>query len=490
MTKRGFAFCMLAVAACTSDYGGGDDDGTTEPTPLANDDHVLLDEDQALTLLDLAANDVDVKNIKVIDPPLHGTIASGEYRPEPGYFGPDHFTYDGRYSQYGSGVSRATVSIGIASDGIGFEHSRLLGGTNAWDVAAGDLDGDGKTDLVTVDCNRHEMTVFRNTTTGEGQYSVEASVFEGGALPVELAIADVDGDGKKDIITAAIDGLTVFRNLTAPAGPLAFDGPVLLATADQTNDVVATDLDGDGKIDLAAVTTRLYYNEGHVNVWLNGSTPGSIAFGVETVFDAPDSAWQITEVDADRDGRRDLAVLGKTQLSLFVNATTAGAAVPAFQARVDRNTAPEPQRMFLADLDGDNATEIGVLHKGGDLWIYANRGTSSPSFEAARSIEVPDTIAFVETAEIDGDGVVDLVGASNGSAPFQFLANRSAPMSFMFEASEAKIADVATHKAAGFASPAALVFVDLDGIAPLEIVVASRGSSAGEATGLRVLYGR
>lgn len=472
--------CLLLLGAC--DHDGSD---YNDPIPVVTDDRVALAEDESFRLLDLAVNDVDVNAITVVEMPAHGTITmAGEYVPEPGYFGPDRFVYAGKYLSYGSveDAPRAVVEIDIASDGIAFEHSKLVGETNANDMAAGDFDGDGRVDLVTCNVQRNEMTVFRNLTTGEGAYMLEPYVFEGGPQPIAIAVADVDGDGRLDVVTAANNGVMIYRNLTV--GPLAFAGPVVLGAGLVVTDVVATDLDGNGTVDVAAIESgSTYPYPARMHVWAN---QGNLVFATDLVYSTPKSPTDIVAVDADADGRDDLAVLAADQLSLFVNATTSGL---AFAARVDRGTGPQPLSLFLADLDEDGHRELGVQHNYGSLWIYANRGAASPIFEAARVIELPYATTLVQPAEIDGDGKLDLVGAAGGAAPFSFLANRSQPQVFAFDVAEANVSDIATRKLANFASPTALSFVELDGVAPLEIVVASKAASGGTA-GLRVLFGR
>lgn len=481
MSQRTLVSLLLAAAAAC-DHG---DDDYIEPVPVVVDDNVALMEDEPLQLSELGANDTDVNTITVVEQPQHGTISmTGDYVPEPGYFGHDRFVYAGRYASYGplDDAPRATVEIDIASDGIAYEHSKLIGETNANDMAIGDFDGDGRIDLVTCNAGGNVMTVFRNVSTGEGNYALEPHIFEGGVQPGGLAVADIDGDGKLDIVTAAKNGVSVFRNITV--GPLAFAGPVVLGSGVNMTDVVATDLDGNGSVDIASIENgSTYPYPARMHVWAN---QGNLVFATDLVYTTPSSPTSIVAVDADADGKSDLAVLADDQLSLFVNATTSAL---AFAARVDRATGPDPLSLFLADLDGDGHPEIGVQHKYGSLWVYANRGAASPTFEAARAIELPAQTYLVQPAEIDGDGVIDLVGVAGGSAPFSFLANRSQPQEFAFEVAEAKISDVATLKMANFASPTALIFVELDGVAPQEMVVASKAGASGTA-GLRVLFGR
>ena len=473
---------LLIVGAAACDHAG---ENYNEPVPVVVDDSVALMEDESLPLTELVANDTDVSTVTVVEQPEHGIITTdGKYVPEPGYFGHDRFVYAGRYLSYSSldDAPRATVEIDIASDGIAYEHSRLIGQTSADDMATGDFDGDGRIDLVTCNKEGNEMTVFRNVSTGEGDYALEPHRFEGGTQPRGLAVADVDGDGKLDIVTAAKNGVTVYRNITV--GPLAFAGPVVLGQGLAMSDVVAVDLDGNGAVDIAGVeTSTTYPYPSRMHVWAN---QGNLVFATDLVYATPPTPTDIVAVDADADGKPDLAVLADDALSLYVNATSSGL---AFAARVDRGTGPDPLSLFLADLDGDQHPEIGVQHKYGSLWIYANRGSASPTFEAARAIQLSSETYLVQPAEVDGDGVIDLVGVAGNSAPFSFLANRSAPQMFEFDVAEANVSDTATLKIANFATPTALAFVELDGVAPQEMVVASKSSGNGTA-GLRVLFGR
>jgi len=68
-----------------------------------------------------------------------------------------------------------------------------------------------------------------NRSTGAGDYGVERFGFEGGHAPVGVTVADVDDDGRLDVVSAAgTDGLVVLRNITVQGGPISFAGPLYL----------------------------------------------------------------------------------------------------------------------------------------------------------------------------------------------------------------------------------------------------------------------
>lgn len=487
MTKRGLAVCLLALAACDGAYSDDPYIPEPDPIPVAVDDDLTIAEDQWLDLAAARANDTDVNNVTVVVPPEHGRIENGKYLPDPGYFGTDQFTYEGRFRSTGLDVAVATVRVTITSDGIAYEQSRNIGSARADGLAAADLDGDGKIDLVTCDSQSNTMTIFRNTTAAPDAFSTEKSVFEGGDTPRHIRTGDIDGDGRPDIITATDGGPTIYRNITTPGGLLAFEGPRKLVASD-AKAIAVVDLQGDGALDI--VTTTSDYFSGSLDVWINQSSAGSISFGMRTSFSIPKDSVDLAAVDADGNGLPDLTVLANEKLSLFVNAMTIGATTPAFQARVDRDTGPEPLNMFLADLDGDTSPELGVLHGYGELWVYANRGAASPTFEAARVLEVDVSSSVITTAQIDGDALVDLVSVPNyGELRLEILANRSLPRQYAFEAKEAIVADAQTRRIGGINSPSALLYADLDGVPPTEIVISSRSYWSNSAPGLTVLYG-
>ena len=99
-------------------------------------------------------------------------------------------------------------------------------GTNPFAVAIGDIDGDGKPDLVVANSGSNTISVFRNTSANGSITSSSFTTkvdFPTGAFPMSVAIADVDGDGKLDIVVAnqgsqsvqtTGGAVSVFRNLS------------------------------------------------------------------------------------------------------------------------------------------------------------------------------------------------------------------------------------------------------------------------------------
>lgn len=501
MTLR--PWMLLVVLAGCDSWDDDSDPSPPPPTPVARDDAFTVPEDSTKDLFrdSLLANDdgiVGGTSIKFADP-QHGSWGSttvdftprSVYLPDPGYHGLDQLTYS-LTNSIGE-MSTATVTIDVVSDAIRYEDSVRLDDSEATSIGVGDIDSDGKLDIVVASRSTSNIVVLANRTTAPGEFKADAFRFEGGHEPVDVAVVDLDRDGRLDVVTAArTDGLVVLRNITAAGGPLAFAAPLTLPSGTAVA-VVAIDIDRDGKPDLVALDQM----GDAMQVRINTSAPGAISFGVRTAFATPPAPTKLLASDADGDGALDLAVLSYTagSLSLFLNATALGDIVPAFTARVDRATGTQPRSMFLADLDGDTKDEIAVLHDADTLWIYANRSTGSgpPMYEAARVQEYAfEGYALAAPFDLDGQGPIDvLVAVSGATQPAVQLVNQSAqPGSYLFDTIVSKVGDVTSRKRQYFGNPTGFARADLDGVGPPEIILTASGTSGSGSGGTFVLFDR
>jgi hypothetical protein len=120
-------------------------------------------------------------------------------------------------------------------------------------IACGDIDGDGKTDLVSGDQEGSKISVIRNTSTlGSVSFAtqIEYNAMQG---PAGVAIGDMDGDGKPDIVTALFNNsVGVFKNISSP-GNISFLPKVDYSPLSSGTEamVVIGDLNNDGKNDIA-----------------------------------------------------------------------------------------------------------------------------------------------------------------------------------------------------------------------------------------------
>jgi hypothetical protein len=120
-------------------------------------------------------------------------------------------------------------------------------GAQPVDIAAGDLDGDGRLDLVTTRDTGFGGLVAVALGNGDGSFGpVTETALRG--QPRGLAVGDVTGDGIADIVVVSETFYEVA--VLAGAGDGSFDEPLFYALAGDPSGVILADLDGDGFLDI------------------------------------------------------------------------------------------------------------------------------------------------------------------------------------------------------------------------------------------------
>ena len=220
-------------------------------------------------------------------------------------------------------------------------------GTLPESVTAADLSGDGKPDLIVANGSSNTVSVLLNTTLpGATTPSFAAQqTFATGSAPVSVTAADLNGAGKPDLIVANLESNTVsvLLNTTAPGATTpSFAAQQTFATGSEPVPVTAADLNGDGKPDLIVANA----GSNTVSVLLNTTalainSPAFAAQQTSAVGSAPVSG---TVADLNGDGKPDLIVgnYSSSTVSVLLNTTAPGATTPSFAAPQTFATGSEP----------------------------------------------------------------------------------------------------------------------------------------------------
>jgi hypothetical protein len=281
-------------------------------------------------------------------------------------------------------------------------------------VDAADIDGDSICDVVACSWTSNDLAWWGNDGNVPihwTRYIVDSNFTNAH----EIHAADIDGDGDLDIIAAAagVNQVAVWYN--DGSQPPVWSKQVVDSSFGGARSVIAADFDGDGDLDLAGAALLI----DQVAWWRNegGSPAAWTKYVIDNTFD---TAHRLNWVDLDLDGRADLVGAGYSG-SIVWWRNTAGSPIDW----VKQVVAPEyPGGMVAhaADMDGDGDIDIIGTNQVNDLVsVWTNEGGAPPAWTECRwSFPGPWPIL---PYDLDHDGAPDIVtGGYYESAWFRNLS--------------------------------------------------------------------
>lgn len=259
-----------------------------------------------------------------------------------------------------------------------------------------------------------------------------------GSASMDLYQSEIDGDGKKDLVTVFGSQICVFLNITNGVGPAftKFSSPILVGAATYSLDFAFGDLNGDGKDELVA--QNLYNN--HFDVYNNISTLGNPQFSLavtipESFNCALDYYFDNLKIyDVNHDGFADLAYMNNNTLYTRLNTTATIGASPTFGAIFTFNL-PYSSLYIVSgsyefkDLNYDGFPELVAYMNNDSLYIYRNESSGfNLQFVKAFKYHVPVWAIHynpVHFADMDGDNKEDFAVLS--ASEIHFFRNISDP---------------------------------------------------------------
>jgi hypothetical protein len=261
-----------------------------------------------------------------------------------------------------------------------------------------DFNGDGKLDAVGLDVPSDVALQLGN---GDGTFQAPTDI-PVAAIPKFEMPADVDHDGKLDIVTVHDDssgGATI--SVLRGNGDGTFQASVDQRIPGEITDVAAADLGGDGKTDL--IVTYLPFAGDLVRVLLSNGD-GTFRTSADYTFD--DSPTQVGAADLNGDGLADLIVVsGNDTLSVLL-----GNPDGTFQPRTDRAVGLPSSLFTVADVNGDGKADLLLYvepFRNHALRVLLGAGDGTFTFKGDYTANVfARTLAV---ADVTGDGVPDAV---------------------------------------------------------------------------------
>jgi hypothetical protein len=284
-----------------------------------------------------------------------------------------------------------------ADDWLTYDLAYGHGGRKPRDVAFADLDGDSSPEMIVAN-GEDLLSVRFNDGSGAFGPKVQHTV---GDTPMGVAADDLDGDGDVDVVVTNYKSKSVSLLDNSGSGDLAVS---MQNVGKHPICVVTEDFDGDGHVDLALAQ----YTVHKVSVRLNqggGVLPLADCFTTGAGYPVHDHPVDLCATDIDGDGFVDLVAACKDAkyLSLLMN-NGDGTFAPAEQLLVGKNTFG----VASGDLDGDGNQDLVLANSAIDK-VKVRLGNGDGTFVTMPSCTVGEGPRSVALVDLDGDGELDLV---------------------------------------------------------------------------------
>lgn len=290
-------------------------------------------------------------------------------------------------------------------------------------VAAGDINGDGRADLIAGNSGQPDRLYLNNGTASPFEGVTGQNITTDSFNTRSLAVGDVDGDGDLDLVVGYnAESPRLYLNNGSPTEPFeGVTGIILIPDTFDSNGLALEDMDGDGDLDVILGIS----NRKTLLLLNNGSSEPFLDVEPQPVSDDVNLATSVAVGDVNGDGVPDVVVGNFNQPNrLYLNNGTASPFDGVAGADISSNT-DSTRAIAVGDVDGDGDLDVVSGNSAHVNRIYLNNGTQAP-FEGVTGIDVSQTVfqTFgVSLGDVEGDGDLDLIVTVSDNRNRLFLNN-------------------------------------------------------------------
>ena len=287
-------------------------------------------------------------------------------------------------------------------------------------LSTGDIDGDGKKDIAAVNQTYGKINLFRNTSI-PGTISFATRIDSAiGGHPTEVFLEDLDNDGRLDVIssTGPDSQVVVFRNISSGNGIALSNKQTFTIAGYYASAIGVADLDNDGKKDIVVAD---YSTTPSYTVLRNISTNGSVMFSIGSKISFSASYSKPTTLklgDLDSDNKTDLVIFNENAAVAVFKNTTTGSAISFSTSIVALSVTSTAHKGDIADIDGDGKADIVVSNYSNSITSIFKNTSSSGNLSFATKVDLSASGNILNSVlrDLDEDGKPELIQTA-GTAP-------------------------------------------------------------------------
>ena len=289
------------------------------------------------------------------------------------------------------------VPLATGVGGSPFPRTDLTAGDGPHAVATADLNGDGRSDLVVANMNDNSVSIFLADSTGVFSSRTDVGL---GNTPTAVALADFNADGRPDIAVTidvanqANDLVTILLN----NGDGTFGTRSDFTVGTTPSGVVAGDFNSDGRQDLAIAN----HDSDSVTVLLGdgaGGFPTTIT--LNNVGQGPSA---ITAGNVNAGSVLDLVVVNDNSDTAAI---LLGNGDGTFNFTAEGSTGDSPSAVLLADFTGDSVLDLAITNRESDT-VLVLIGNGDGTFSGGTEFVTGDGPAGLAAGDLNVDGLQDL----------------------------------------------------------------------------------